>query len=398
MPVLAPFRGLRYDDSLVNLDDVVAPPYDVVDPPQREALASRSPYNAVHLELPEPDEHHPDRYLAAAALLAAWRGDGHLRVDPVPALYPYRMTAPDGTATTGVIGALLLPPAAGEGDVLPHEETLPKPRSDRLDLLAATEANLSPIWGLSLAPELAAAFAPSTAPAASAVDGAGVRHELWALTDPAAIAEVARVVAGAPIVIADGHHRFETAIAYRDRLGPSATPDGAGSVMTLLVELAPEQLHVEAIHRSLEDLPPEVDLVSAFGRHFELTRVGEPTDGVIEGIAREPASALVLPDTVWRLVPRRRSVAELGSDLDTSLVAAVDASLPLHRTEHRNSRPDALDALRRGRAQAAVLLRPVTVEQIQDWAGQRRRMPPKSTLFVPKPRTGMVMRLLGGSL
>jgi uncharacterized protein (DUF1015 family) len=391
MPSFHPFRGLRYDTTVVELDDVIAPPYDVIGAEERAALARRSPCNAVRLELPEPDDTHADRYEAARGLLDRWRRDGCLRTDARPALYPYRMTTPSGDRTTGIMGALGLPSSAGEGDVLPHEETLPKARSDRLDLLRATGANLSPIWGLSMAHGLTTLFDPVTAPLASATDADGVRHELWVLDDPEAIGAVGAHVASAPVVIADGHHRFETAFAYRGRPG---IPGPADAVMAFVVELAPEQLHVRAIHRTLEGLAPDCDLLGAFGARFTLTELGARTPRVLDALDAERRSALVLADTVWALEPRADAMRELGSDLDTSLVAAVDAALPAHHTEHRHSREEALRPLEDGTAQAAVLLRPVRVDQIEAWARARRRMPPKSTLFVPKPRTGMVMRLL----
>src|SRR5665213_775738 len=206
MPRFEPFAGLRYDPSRVELARVVAPPYDVVGPEQRVTLAARHSANAILVELPEPDPRSGvDRYRAAAERIAGWQGDGLLVQDPVPAFYPYRMTDTDGSVTLGALGVLGLD-AASAAEILPHEETLPKAKSDRLELLAATRVNLSPIWGLSLAPGLTACLSTDSTPTAAAVDDDGVRHELWILDDPAAMAQVSAIVGSAPVVVADGHH------------------------------------------------------------------------------------------------------------------------------------------------------------------------------------------------
>src|ERR1035437_8048342 len=143
MPRSSPFRGLRYDPAIIPLGQVIAPPYDVIEPAERTRLATRSSFNSVHLELPDADLRAGlDRYQVAAHLLSAWRSDGVLVLEDHPAFYLYRMTTRNGRTTLGVIGALGLPEEDEGGEILPHEETLPKPRSDRLNLLTATEANL----------------------------------------------------------------------------------------------------------------------------------------------------------------------------------------------------------------------------------------------------------------
>ena len=157
------------------------------------------------------------------------------------------MTDSAGRSTTGVIGALGLAEPGDEGDVLPHEQTLPKPKSDRLDLLRATRANLSPIWGLSMAAGVTATFDPTDdEPVADVYDDDGVRHQLWVLSDPDAVAAVRESVGSAPVVLADGHHRYETARAYQAecRAANGGQPGPYDFVMALVVELAEEQLNV----------------------------------------------------------------------------------------------------------------------------------------------------------
>jgi uncharacterized protein (DUF1015 family) len=392
MPRFRPFAGLRYDPS-VPLDKVIAPPYDVVGPDERAELAARHRANAIHVELPAPDARAGlDKYGAAARNFANWREEGLLVPDPWAAFYAYRMTVPGGGSTTGVIGALQCEPPGG--DILPHEQTIPKDKSDRLDLLRACHANLSPIWGLSLAPGLAAASEPHGPPRAEAVDDDGVTHALWVLDAPGVMEEVMRAVEAAPVVIADGHHRYETALAYQAerRAATGGAPGDYDLVMAFVVELAEGQLSVGPIHRTISGVPPDVDLAALFGRWFDTVHAGPTGEQLVEAVAESGALALVTEHDVWLLTPREQTYAEAGSDLDSSLVALAFDALPDATVTYVHDWRSAVSAVTAGGVQAALLLRPVTVDQISDWAHSRQRMPPKSTYFYPKPRTGMVYR------
>ena len=394
MPRFRPFPGLRYDRS-VPLDKVIAPPYDVVGPEERAVLAARHRANAIHVELPVPDTRTGlDRYRSAAQIFTTWRADGVIVPEAREVFYAYRMTVPSGRSTTGVIGALECEPPGG--DILPHEQTIPKDKSDRLDLLRACRANLSPIWGLSLSRGLAAAYAPEGAAHAEAVDDDGVIHALWVLDSPRVIAEITRAVEAAPVVIADGHHRYETALTYqaerRAELG--GAPGGHDLVMALVVELAEGQLSVGPIHRTISGIPAEVDLAELFGRWFDIVDAGPGDHHLVESVAASGALALVTGRGVWLLTPREQTYAEAGSDLDSSLVALATDAMPAASVSYVHDWRAALQAVTDGDADAALFLRPVTVEQISDWAHARQRMPPKSTYFYPKPRTGMVYRTL----
>jgi uncharacterized protein (DUF1015 family) len=394
VPRFRPFAGLRYAPS-VPLDKVIAPPYDVVSPEQRAELAARHRANAIHVELPADDPRTGlDRYQSARQLFGAWRDQGLLVADPHAALYAYKMTAPDGKTTTGVIGALGC--EGPGGDVLPHEQTIPKDKSDRLDLLRACHANLSPIWGLSLASGLAESYRPDGAAHAEAVDDDDVVHSLWVLDDPAAIERIRKALESAPVVIADGHHRYETALAYMQEC--RAANGGVGGdhdfVMALVTELAPSELSVGPIHRMLSLVPPEVDLEALFGRWFDIVDVGPADPQIVEAVASSQALALVTEAEVLLLTPREQTYLEAGSDLDSSLVALATDAVPAMEVAYVPDWRAAVAAVTGGAAQAAVLLRPVTVDQIADWAHARQRMPPKSTYFYPKPRTGMVFRPL----
>ena len=183
MPRFEPFRGLRYDPVSAPIRQVIAPPYDVITPVERNHLASRHAANSVLVELPEADlRAGRDRYAVATDLFGRWQTTGILVPEAPHCLYPYRMTDTDGRSSTGVLGALGLAEPGEESDILPHEQTLPKPKSDRLDLLRATRANLSPIWGLSMTPGLTATFDPTDdEPVADAYDDDGVppRPSWW---------------------------------------------------------------------------------------------------------------------------------------------------------------------------------------------------------------------------
>jgi uncharacterized protein (DUF1015 family) len=396
MPRFRPFAGLRYAAS-VPLDKVIAPPYDVVSPEQRAELAARHRANAIHVELPEDDHRSGlDRYQSARQLFGAWRDEGVLVPEPHAAFYGYKMTSADGRTTTGVIGALGC--EGPGGDVLPHEQTIPKDKSDRLDLLRACRANLSPIWGLSLASGLAETYRPDGPPHAEAVDDDDVVHSLWVLDEPAVTERIRKTLESAPVVIADGHHRYETALTYMHER--RAANGGMGGdydyVMALVTELAPGELSVGPIHRMLSQIPPDVDLEALFGRWFDIVHVGPADPQIVEAVATSQALALVTDAEVLLLTPREQTYAEAGSDLDSSLVALATDAIPSVQVAYVADWRAAVSAIEGDPGRAAVLLRPVTVDQISDWAHARQRMPPKSTYFHPKPRTGMVFRALAG--
>jgi uncharacterized protein (DUF1015 family) len=392
MPRFEPFCGLRYDASRVDLSMVIAPPYDVISPDERTQLGERHSANSVRVELPEPDPRAGlDRYANAARILAEWQDDGILVRDATPSLYAYRMTSPEGHATNAVIGALGVDEAS-TGSILPHEQTLPKAKSDRLDLLRTTRVNTSPIWGLSLQAGLTNHFVQDGPPDLEGTDDDKVHHELWRIDDPAVVAAIRSAVAAAPVVVADGHHRYETSRTF---LAEEPHAAGADGVMALVVELSAEQLEVGPIHRVLSGLPDGLDLVDAFSSWFDVTRAGDCDGRTLAALGESESLALVLPSGAWLLSPKDGTPEAAGADLDSSMVALVVAELPDHELSFANSWQDAVGAVESEEAQAAVLLRPVSVEKIAEWAHSGRRMPPKTTYFHPKPRTGMVFRPLG---
>jgi uncharacterized protein (DUF1015 family) len=415
VPEFLPFAGIRYDVTRLpgaptDVGAVAAPPYDVIDEDDRAALEAADPHNSVRLILPRAVNCY-DPYEAATATLKSWLDDGVLIADGEPRFYLYGMEFEDEEGrlrrTHGVVGALALPEATSSGAVLPHERTMARAKSDRLALLRATRANLDPIWCLSLASGLSHLLERGGDELAVCFDGDGVRHALRVPADHADARRIAAAVAGAPIVIADGHHRFETACAYRDALITVGKDDaGAARIMALVVELAEDELRVGAIHRTLTGLDG-FDLREALEAMFVVTDAGPNTaDGVAAlqaRMRREGGLGLVDRAGLALIVPRAdvlaselQAVAEPVRAVDaTTFDIGVRPRLPSRADIGYRSDADVVAALvEKGAAEAAVLLHAVTVPQIREAALAGVRMPEKTTYFYPKPRTGMVFRSL----
>ena len=410
MPVFLPVAGVRYDCATAGaeLGRLAAPPYDVVDDDEHAALEAAHRHNSVRLILPRDEHTEGDRYDRAAAVFARWCEEGVLVRDPSPRFYAYRMefTGPDGTPrhTRGVIGALALP-EPDDGSILPHERTLPKAKSDRLALLSAMRVNVDPIWGLSLAAGLTDALAPEVE-LCRCEDPDAVRHVLGAIDDPDRVERISELVASAPVVIADGHHRFETACAYRDHRRASGTVDpGAAAIMALVVELADDELCIEPIHR-LIDLPAGLDLRARLADAFAIVPAGdvapETVDALVQDMAQRGALGLVDAAGLALAIPRADARAEaLAAEhpavagTDAAVVEALVAPrLPEARWTYRHDAFGCAALVDKGAASAAVLCSPVSVAQTRAAAIDGARMPQKTTFFRPKPRTGMVFRPL----
>jgi len=402
VPDFIPFSGLRYAGAS-DLSRLAAPPYDVIDDAERERLEALDPHNAVRLILPR-DEQGDDRYRVAARRLESWQGGGVLERDPRPTFTIVRMGfAVDGSrwrTTLGVIGSLLLPDGT-TGGILPHERTLPKAKSDRLALLRATRANLDPIWGLSLAPGLSDLLTPSGPPDAVCADGDGASYEAWVVADPDRVDAISEAIGAFDLVIADGHHRLETAIAYR------AESDAAGTdrIMTFVVELADDQLCIRSIHR-LVRLPSSTTLRAALSGGFEIAAVGPNVPGAARGLlehaCRSGGLGIVDAQGCALARPRPATLTQVSQawehPVDTTDAALVEAAVTPAvgdaAWEYRHDEEAVAAAVRRGEADAALLLRPVDVATTRAVAEAGLRMPQKTTFFAPKPRTGFVFRTL----
>jgi uncharacterized protein (DUF1015 family) len=418
VPDLFPFPGLRYQLGALHTDlgAVTAPPYDVIDEEGRARLEAAHPQNAIRLILPR-DVESGDRYRRAREAFDDWQASGVLAAD-TPHLYVYRMGFTDDAGRarqmTGVIGALALSPP-GE-DVLPHERTMRKAKSDRLDLLRSVRANLDPVWMLSPAAGLSELFESALAggvPAASCVDEDGVEHCLFPI-EGELVDRIQERIATAPLIIADGHHRYETALAYRDEQRAAGVDDrGAARIMALVVELAEDQLFVQPIHRLI---------VGASG-HFigklnvvaEVVPMGannpEGVRRLMEEMERTESLGLVAGPGLALLKPHLEALraglellAEPLWEVDTALLEVMLGRLYAQRETLRipddimiDFRHDAFTVaamVAKRTVEVAILLRPVSVAQIEAVAEAGLRMPQKTTFFQPKPLTGLVFRSL----
>ena len=394
VPRFEPFHGLRYDRSR-SLAEVTAPPYDVIDERQRAELAVE-PLNAVRIDLPV-DENGENRYDVACRLLHEWQDEGVLVTDDTPTFTVYRMTFTDEAGrvrkTTGVIGALeLWPPGAGE--ILPHEQTTKKAKSDRLDMLRSCRANLSAIWGLSLAEGLTDLLPTDQEPHDDWTDPDGVQHTVWTVRDADVNGHIAALVLGSPIVIADGHHRYETSLQYRDE---RRVTDGPGTpadlTMCYVVELVEDELTVQPIHRLLGGFPDGTDLPALLGEHFDVSSREPFGPDAVDELIAAGGMGLVTDAGTFVCVPKDGAFGP-EVDLDTVRLEQALAGLPDHDIRYQHGVGNVTEAVADGDAQAAVLMRPATVPQIQAIAHGGERMPPKTTFFAPKPATGIVFRSL----
>ncbi|MDX6591129.1 MAG: hypothetical protein QOJ13_325 [Gaiellales bacterium] len=419
--VLEPLRALRYDTSQVVLGDVVSPPYDVIGDAERAELARRSPYAVVQLELPESASQ-------AAQLLHHWRREGVLERDEEPALWWHEQlfTGPDGVdrSRSGFFAAVRLSPY-DEGRVRPHERTHATAKQGRLEVLRATHTNLSPIFGLYSDPEggarAALAGAGDAEPEMEVTDPDGTVHRFWRVSDPAAIAAAQDALAEREILIADGHHRYETALAYRDEQRErEGDPDGDRPydfVLMYLANLHGEGLAIYPTHRvvmsqrevdsrflaafALQEMPIGT---SAADVEAELNRIppGTAAFALWRGSERKPVLARVKdPSAVMLAMP---AVPRAVRSLDAAVLEALVLAPLLGLTGEQFLTSDQIRYVRgldratrmvdTGDAGSAFLLRAPTVEQVQAVTAAGRLMPQKSTYFFPKLYSGFLLNPL----
>ena len=393
MPRFEPFPALRYrtEDS-TDITVVTSPPYDVFDEDVRAVYAAADPHNIVLVDYPVESD-GDDRYENAAVTLSSWIDDAILVEDPVPTFSIYRMTFRDEAGrtrtTVGVIGALEVVDE-GAGGVLPHERTTPKAKTDRLDLTRATRTNLSPVWGLSLTAGLTEELLPSATVVAECTDEQGVHHVIERIDDPARIARISALVSSNPVLIADGHHRYAISRTYRDQSRASGGPADAELTMTYVGELVQEQLSVAAIHR-LYDVSHD-ELRAALASHYDFEDAGSVGPGTILEMDSRGCLCLVAPGgTGTYLIPREDSFAGVRA-LDSARLEHALADLG-HVVSYQHGVAEVLAKVGNGYG-AGILIRPVSIEEIRRTADTGELMPPKSTFFTPKLRTGMVVRPL----
>ncbi len=393
MPTFEPFRATRYSPAL-SLSAVTAPPYDVLSDRDVDELAARDKHSIVRVDVPRGGS---DRYDLAAATLRDWVADGSLVTDDLPSFTIYRRRFTDATGQarelSGVLGALEVVDD-GSREVLAHERTTPKASTDRLELTRATAANLSPVWclhaGAGLSDLLAEAAEPS---GACTVDG--VEHVVERVVDPEWIRRIRDVVGSGAALIADGHHRYAVSRQYRDevRAATGLTDGDAERTLAFVGELVADQLNVEAIHRLYTGVSAD-DLAAALGGWFSLEPTGGGLDAlgpdVLGRMVAEGRLVLLRPDGWDWLVPRPGAFDGIRSLDGLWLEHALAGSAA--EVSYQHGLPEVVAAVREGRAGAAVLIRPVSVDEIRRTAERGLLMPPKSTFFTPKLRTGLVLR------
>jgi uncharacterized protein (DUF1015 family) len=411
MADVQPLHALHYDLARVGgLQPVAAPPYDVIDAAQRAELVARSPYNVVEIDLPQ---NGGDPYAHAADVLQRWTADGIVVRDQAPALWALAQeyTGPDGrTRTRHGVFARVRVEDYGPGRIRPHERTHPGPKEDRLRLTRATRANLSPIFSLYDDPAGAAWGALAAhlegEPWGEVTDEDGTLHRLWRVADPAALGAVREALAGVELLIADGHHRYETARVYAREQG--AAP-GADHVLMCLVALQDPGLTVFPTHRLVTGLDDarRAALREAIERDWDVepTEALEPPSGdaIRIGYYDGEAKMLTLKD------PAIAAAALPGKPdpyrrLDTAVLEALLLTGALGMSEDDISHLNGLDYARTagqararvdaGEADAAFFMAPTPVSHVRDVAAAGENMPPKSTYFFPKVLTGMVFNPL----
>jgi uncharacterized protein (DUF1015 family) len=420
MADVQPLRALHYDPAVAGpLSDVTAPPYDVIDMAQRAELLARSPFNVVAVDLPHGEPDVRDPYATAGELFESWQLQGALVRDEAPALWAHTQdyTGPDGQARTrrGFFCRVRIEDY-GAGRVRPHERTHPGPKEDRLRLTRATRANISPIFSLYSDPKQAAwqALSPATAdaPWGEVTDADGTRHRLWRVSDPEAIAAVQDATRDAELLIADGHHRYETMQAYAQEVG------GQGEhsyILMCLVALEDPGLTVFATHRLVRGLDEQrrERLAQALARDFVMEEV--PVEQIAPSPGRGPLQLGYIDGRdgrAMRATLKDQAIADAAlsehapayRQLDTGVLETLLLKNALGLSDddishfnglfYARDTAEALEMVRTGRYDAAFLMRPTPVEQVRELAAAGENMPPKSTYFYPKLLTGLLFNEL----
>ncbi len=422
MARISPFAAVRYDFARAGAPRTLCcPPYDIISPAGQKALESENPYNVIRLERPLGE----DRYRRAGETLRQWLAEGILRRDDAPAYYVYRLDFSDGGTPSSVHGffARVGVEPFENGVVLPHEETLSKDKSDRFNLMSETFCNISPVYSLyeddNRVVDDLLAEAMGAAPDVTLTDGDGVTHSLWAVTDPQRQAALTNAMADRRLLIADGHHRYETALAFwqeRQKENPGlAVDDPMGTVLMMLVDMHHPGLVVWPTHRLVRDLAgfsPDA-LPDALAADFT-AKTCPVTEDIVSVIQETPhtvglytggetVTLLTLkdPDAVRKALPGK---SEAYCSLEVSLLHALilephlgidkeQLAAQTHLTYTR-SLSEALDGVTGGAFQCAFLLPATPVPMIGRVADEGERMPQKSTYFYPKLITGLVIHPL----
>ena len=422
MAEIKPFGALRFTNKAGAAEQIVCPPYDIISEEARRAYLEREPHNVIRLELPRAEREGEDPYEAAGQVLRNWLEEGVLAEDGRPALYIYEEAFRAGGkdyAVRGFICRVKLEEFS-KGVVLPHEETLSKAKADRFNLMCATGCNFSQIYSLYMdesgETRRTVEALSSGAPDQSFTDDEGVTHQLWIAEDSPAVQEICRQFAGRKLYIADGHHRYETALRYRDHLREVCSETGESDyVMMMLVDMENPGLVVFPTHRIVRDLPAfdPAALLRDCQAYFDLTShssladmeaalsekyaAGKKAFGFYDGGDGWTLLTLRDPAVMAEFLPEgSKALRELDVSVLHSLV--LERLLQIDKENMANQvnltytrdRAEALEAVRQG-ADCCFILNPTRVEEIGAVAAAGEKMPQKSTYFYPKLITGLVM-------
>jgi len=420
MATIYPFRAWRFSETAGDMTTLVCPPYDIISEEQRRAYLAQNPHNIIRLELPREGE---DPYAEAGKTVREWCEDGTLTRDSEAAFYVYDITFTvngEQKNVGGLLAAVELSPFS-EGVVLPHEWTLSKAKTDRLNLMKATNFNFSDIYSLYQADTSAVlAEAMKGEPLTDLVDGEGLRHRLWAITDDATVKAVQAAFDGVKLYIADGHHRYETALNYKNwRIEQGLPVGGADRVMMMLVDMSHPGLVVFPTHRLLRDLPAfdAEALLEKCEADFDVERgltldeanrkLGAAYDDgkkafvVYAGGDRAALLTLTNETLMDDLLPAESPVSR---QLDVNVLhsAILERLLGIDKENmaqqinltYTRDEQEAVDGVQNGTYQCAILLNPTRVSEIQGVAAAGEKMPQKSTYFYPKLITGLTMNQL----
>ena len=405
---IRPFRAYRYaGDAARDVSAVVAPPYDQISPETQDHLYAMHPHNIVRVTFPKDAD---DKYRGARGVLDRWLAEGAWRRDERPAIYPYHQTYNVSGQTVTRMGFVALGEVSdyARGMVLPHERTHAGPKRDRMDLLEATAADSGLLFMLASDPdgELRRATSPAGEPIAGARDLKGELHRLWRITDEATIDRVRAIMATRPVIIADGHHRYETAVAYAQR------HSDAGDKLMAFFTLEAPGLTILPNHRLVHGVQgfDFDDFVQMAARWFDVSPLSDPEtvelDNRTIGVVSGPDAALVrlkpdaLRDIVWpeKTTPAWRGLAVsiLHEGLLRPLLGLTEAKLDAKtHVDYTADRAEAIQLARAGKYQAAFLIAPTTPEELQAVVRGGELLPQKSTHFYPKLLDGLVFHRLG---
>jgi uncharacterized protein (DUF1015 family) len=407
MPALSPFQGIRYS-SASGLAELVCPPFDVISESEQRRLHALDPHNAIRLELAEKDE--DGGYKSVAETFEQWLQEGILKVDPDNCLYVYRQdfTGEDGgrRRIAGVIGALGLEPFGRDAGILPHERTMPGPKEDRLALMRACPVNFSPIYAIyrgagHLGPYLDAL--EHRPPAARFVGSEEILHRLWVINAPAEITMLREALRAGPLVIADGHHRYETAVAFQQQHAELAH---AGSIMCFCVDADAEELVVLPYHRLLKTRDTVEDVKRRASERYGARSIAndEAMTAVEDSSADHAFAVLLGPESLLVELSDEDVVRQLEGRAEAwrrlSVVVLHEVVLPHLFSEgvveiaFARDPAEVQGSIANADWTAGVLLKAVAPSQIVDVAASGERMPQKASYFWPKAITGLVFHSL----